>query len=137
MVAKILASLLLLLVATLDFTLQTSSVLEKTTYWTPWLLKLGPISVSDIAIVLLATYTLFRFCQRPAIPNSPYVLLCSLLVLYLVIGIIYNLQVFSLWKTYLYDVKIVMYLIVPYFFLFVIRARENIIRVFTPKKIFI
>jgi hypothetical protein len=137
MVGIILALSLTLLLLTVESSLQTSIVWDRTTAWTPWLYKIGPFSIADIVIVTVSLYVLFRLLLRPVIIKSSYVGLCLLALVYLCIGLIYNIGVFTLWKTYFYDTKVVLFLTVPYLFLMLSRNHETIIQWFSPKRIFI
>ena len=137
MIVKILAISFILLLLTVESSLQTSIIWDRASAWTPWLYKVGPFSIADIVIIIVSLYVLFRFILRPVIINSPYVGLCLLALVYLCIGLIYNLSVFTLWKPYFYDIKIVLFLTVPFLFLMMLKKDARVLQWLSPKRIFI
>lgn len=132
---------LLVLLLTVESSLQTSIVFNRGgAWWTPWLYKIGPLSVADLLIIALTGYTLFVFSLRAAggtlvVYRSAYFPLLILTTIYLGIGLFYNLVVYTSWKTFLYDTKVLLYLAVPYFFL-TFCADERIREWFNPLRIF-
>jgi hypothetical protein len=135
---KILAPLLVFLLLTVEASLQPSIVWNRAdAWWTPWLYKVGIFSIADIIIIAISAYVLLKLLLRPIIVKSPYICLCLLACVYLCIGLIYNIGVFTLWKTYLFDIKVVLYLMVPYLFLCLVNQKISITNLFTPKKLFI
>lgn len=135
--AKILALLLVLLLLTVEMSLQTSIIWNRSGAWTPWLYKVGIFSIADIIIIAVSVCVLVKLLLRPVIAKSPYICLCLLACFYLCIGLIYNIGVFTLWKTYLYDVKVILYLLIPYLFLYSVNRKVYITGLFTPELIFI
>jgi hypothetical protein len=134
--AKIAGALLVLLLLTVESSLQTSVIWDRSTAWTPWLYKVGPLSVADIIIVVVALYTLGTVAAHRRLPRSPYNWLCLLALVYLYLGWAYNVFVFTFWKTYLYDVKVVLYLAIPFFFI-TATAPDSVRRWFTAERIFV
>ncbi len=128
---------LILLLSSVESSLQTSIVWDRSTAWTLWLYKVWFFSIADLLIITITVITLFKILKKPVIPSSPYLALCALALFYLYIGLIYNLSVFTFWKTYLYDFKVVLYFIIPYLFLNTIKNKTGIIGLLTPKRIFI
>ena len=111
---------LYILLGTVDFSLESDLAFNPSAgWWTPWYYKVGPLSAADWILVSIAAVTLVGALLRlnSRWQPSPYFKLIALAVAYLLIGIVYNLLVFADWKTYLYDVKVVLYLAVPYLFL--------------------
>jgi hypothetical protein len=134
---KIFGMLLVLLLLTVESSLQTSIIWDRSVALTPWLYKIGVFSIADIIIIALYAYVLFKLLLRPVIIKSPYICLCVFACVYLCIGLIYNIGVFTLYKTYLYDVKVVLYLFVPYLFLSSVGKKTSIRCLFAPERIFI
>lgn len=132
-----LALLLVCLLVSVDASLQTSIVFDRTNaWWTPWLYKVGPLSVADVVIIGVTAFTLFQLILRGfAILKSPYLAICSLALAYLGLGLLYNLLVYPAWKPFLFDVKTFLYLIVPYLFLHTSRD-QSIANWFSPKRLF-
>ena len=127
---------LILLLLSVESSLQTSIIWDRSTAWTLWLYKVGPFSVADIIIIAITGIVIIRLLLNSSIPASPYLLLCLLALAYLCIGFIYNVGVYTLWKTYLYDVKVFLYLLVPYLFLNSIKYSTKLIGLLSPKHIF-
>lgn len=136
-IALLLAVALVVLLLTVDTSLQTSVIWDRTTAWTPWLYKIGPLAVSDFVIICVSVYVLVSFFVKPKILSSPYVWLLMLLGIYLGIGLIYNLLVFPFLKTFLYDVKVCLYLGIPFIFLWQLRDNSRICAWFSPRRIFL
>lgn len=135
---KILALLLVFLLLTIEASLQPSIVWDRSdAWWTPWLYKVGIFSIADIIIIAISAYVLLKLLLRPVIAKTPYICLCLLACAYLCIGFIYNIEVFTLWKTYFFDIKVVLYLMVPYLFLNSVKRKISITGLFTPKLLFI
>lgn len=128
-VTAVIASALLLLLLTVESSLQPSIIFNRGgAWWTPWLYKIGPISVADIIIILITGYTLIVLLIRAfngglSVYRSAYLPLVLIACSYLGIGLFYNLVVYSYWKTFLYDFKAILYLTVPYLFLAVCADR--------------
>lgn len=110
---------LILLLVTLDYTLMAGVVTFDRTasIWSPWLYKTGLFTIADIIIIIITVFTIFNILLRGAVPKSNYLTICLLVFIYLFIGLIYNLTVFTSWKAYLYDFKVFLCLTVPYLFL--------------------
>lgn len=141
---NIVAFMLITLLLSVESSLQTSVIwCRSEAWWTPWLYKVGPISIADAFIITTSFVTVFNIIKSFVRRENPfsrakYFSLCVLTFIYLGIGFIYNLTVYSFWKTFLYDFKVVLYLTVPYFFLRSLRGnKEKIRKWFTPEKIFI
>jgi hypothetical protein len=78
------------------------------------------LSVADIFIIISAIYTFYLSLKRKfQFPPSGYLRICSVAILYLIIGCLYNIFVYSHLKSFLYDFKTVLYLTIPYLFLLV------------------
>lgn len=134
---KLLAGLLSLLLLTVDSSIQTSIAFDRSlAWWTPWLYKIGAMSLADGIIIAVTAYTLAYISCKGRLVVSPYLALCGWAGVYLGIGLIYNLFVYTFWKTFLYDVKTVLYLTVPYLF-FRYCATEKVQALFTPPRIFL
>lgn len=131
-----LALLLIILLLTVESSLQTSIIWDRTIAWTPWLYKIGAFSMADLVIIGVTAFTLLCLSLRASIPRSAYLAVCGLAVGYLGIGLIYNLLVYTFWKAYFYDVKDVLYLIIPYLFLRV-AANSRIRHWFTLQRVFL
>jgi hypothetical protein len=135
---KIFALLLVILLTTVEASLQPSIVWNRSdAWWTPWLYKAGFLSIADIIIIALSAYVLFKILLRFVIAKSSYICLCLLACVYLYIGLIYNIWVFTFWKTYLFDIKVVLYLMVPYLFLSSVNQNVSMTGLFTPERLFI
>lgn len=135
---KIISFFLVLLLLSVEGSFQSSIKMSRTeAWWTPWLLKVGPQSVADYVIIFIILIVLFRFLKKLAIPKSLYLKLSIPVFIYLLIGGIYNVTVFANWKGYLYDFKFVMFLFIPYMFLYTADNKEKIVDLFSPLKIFI
>lgn len=128
---------IILLLLSVESSLQTSIVWNRNSAWTLWLRKIGPFSIADIFILIIAVITFIKISLKQVIPLSPYLTMGILAIIYLFIGFIYNLKVFTLWKTYMYDFKVVLYLFVPYLFFYTIKRKTSYISLFTPKRLFI
>jgi len=137
MIKKTLVFLIILLLLSVESSLQTSIIWNRSIAWTPWLYKIGFFSIADIIIILVSIFTIIRLLRKSIIPRSGYLAICLIAFIYLFIGLIYNIGVFTFWKTYFYDFKVVLYLTVPYLFLYSIKGKEKVIKWFTPKRIFI
>jgi hypothetical protein len=86
--------------------------------------------------MVISAFTLFCIIRKMSIPRSAYLRICALVFVYLIIGFIYNLSVFELWKTYFFDFKVFLCLTIPYLFLYT--STNSIIgRWFTVKRIFV
>ena len=120
---KIFCISLVILLLSVESSLQTSIALDRSlAWWTVWLYKIGPLTLADIDIILIALNVFIRrywidLRKKVTFLFSPYLALCYLAMVYLLIGVLYNLFVFPNWKTFLYDVKAVIYLTIPYSFL--------------------
>ena len=132
----VLTLLLILLLLSVESSLQTSIVWDRSTAWTPWLYKIGALSIADLVIIVLSTFTIGMLLRRARIVRTCYLDLCALAWGYLGIGVIYNLFVFKFWKTFLYDLKVVLYLTIPYLFLQVVGV-ERIRLWLAPTRLFI
>lgn len=128
---------LIVLLLSVESSLQTSIIYDRSSaWWTAWLYKVGPLSAADFIILAVTGYTVLRIILKPQyVPwSSPYLKFALLYVLYLAIGLIYNLLVYANWKTFLYDVKATIYLFIPY--LFLATTDKNVIRrMFNPAKV--
>jgi len=87
-------------------------------------------------IIAVTAVTLLCLAGRPRLPVSWYLALCGLALIYLLLGLLYNVTVYTFWKTYFYDVKVFLYLTVPYLFLHSI-DNERIKQWFRPERVFI
>ena len=129
-----------MLFLSVESSLQTSIIWDRSTaWWTPWLYKIGPFSIADIIIILITVVTINRILLQGKIGFSQmkYRLICLFAFIYLYLGFIYNIGIYTFWKTYLYDVKAFLYLTIPYFFLYTLKnSRTKIIEWFTPRRIF-
>ena len=132
LVHKALALCLILLLVTLDYTLMASIVtFERSAgIWSPWLYKTGLLTLADIIILTITVVTMFNIIIRLSFPWSNYVAICLLVLVYLFIGLIQNLTIFTWWKGYLYDFKVFLCLTVPYLFLRMVPA-GNILKWFS------
>ena len=133
---KLLSFLLVVLLMSVESSLQTSIIWDRSTAWTPWLYKVGPLTIADMITIAVAAFTLLHILHRSVLPRSAYLGVCLLALVYLYLGFIYNLGVYTFWKTFLYDVKVVLYLTVPYLFFYISR-NSAVVNWFTPKHIFI
>lgn len=131
-----LALLLIILLLSIEASLQTSIVWDRSEAWTPWLYKIGPFSIADFVIISISLVTVLMLLRRGRLVRSCYLNICALAWGYLGIGILYNLFVFTWWKTVLYDLKVVLYLTMPYLFLQVVGV-ERIRRWLAPPIIFV
>lgn len=142
MINKLLGGVLILLLLSVESSLQTSIALDRSlALWTVWLYKIGPLTIADIGIILISLYVLtsvfLSFSKKQQVwTSSPYLVLCYLAIVYLFIGFSYNLLVFTNWKTFLYDLKVVIYLTVPYLFLYFCK-NQQLQEWFSYKNIFI
>ena len=134
---KIMAALLVTLLLTRDYTLMVNEVVfhRNAAWWSPWLYKTGLLTVADIIIISITAFTLICIVMRMSIPRSAYLKICGLTFAYLIIGFIYNISVYTLWKTYLYDFKVFLCLTVPYLFLHN-SLGSNVLKMFSIKLIF-
>ena len=135
-VRRILALLLIFLLLSVEGSLQTSVIWNRAAAWTPWLRKIGPLSLADFIIIAVTLFTAVQVGLHHSVPRSGYLRVCALAAAYLGIGLLYNLFVYRLWKTFLYDAKAVLYLTVPYLFLYSSR-RSRISGWFTTTRIFV
>jgi len=131
----LLAACLVVLLLTVEFSLQTSIIWTRSFAMTPWLYKIGAFSVADVVIISVTVFTALLLLKRGLIQQSYYSRVCTLAWGYLAIGVIYNLFVFRLWKTFLYDLKVVLYLTVPYLFLKTVNTKR-LLGWFTPPRLF-
>jgi hypothetical protein len=139
---KLLGTFLILLLLSVESSLQTSIALDRSlALWTVWLYKLGSLTIADIGIILISLYVLINVFlslskNQQIWTSSPYLGLCYLAVVYLFIGFLYNLFVFTNWKTFFYDIKAIIYLTVPYLFLYFCKSQQ-LRKWFNYKNIFI
>jgi hypothetical protein len=138
---KIFCISLVILLLSVESSLQTSIALDRSlAWWTVWLYKIGPLTLADIDIILITLNVFIRryfiYLRRKAtFLFSPYLALCYLAIVYLLIGVLYNLFVFPNWKTFLYDVKAVIFLTIPYLFLHICN-NEQLRQWFSYRNIF-
>lgn len=132
------AWLLLVLLVTVDGSAQVSIMFDRgMAWWSPWLLKVGPLCLADLFLIFLTGYTLVRLMTDARItwPVSRYSWILGLTLVYLALGVLYNLAVYTAWKPFLYDFKCFLYLAAPYLFLHVC-AHEDFPDWFRPEWIF-
>jgi hypothetical protein len=114
------AGLFLILLLSVDSSLHPSLHLHRLgIWWSPWLEKLSRFSVADVFILIATVYTAVKLGSAPkkyGVRMSPYLTVGVLACIYLGLGLIYNLWVYTFWKDFLYDIKAVLYLTVPYLF---------------------
>lgn len=116
---------LLILLLSRDSSVMTSLIWDRgSVFWSAWMFKKGLFSVADLIIIALSFVVYLRLIKKPVILYSPYLMLCLLISFYLTIGFIYNIAVYPFWKTFFYDLKIVLLLIVPYILLSQIKSRR-------------
>lgn len=128
---------ILLLLISLEGSSQTTLIWEReNVFWSAWMFKKGFFSVADIIIMLLSFVTCVRLIKNPRIHYGPYLSLCLLLIIYVLIGFVYNIAVYSYWKTFLYDFKVTLLLVMPYVLLSTMKDRR-ILELFKPKLIVI
>lgn len=125
MIAQILVLLLVILLATPDSSMQTSVIWDRSLAWSPWLFKISIVSISDIFLLILSFYVLWNLIRYKYIPRTPYLLICLLAFVYLIVGLIYNLLVVTAWKTFLYDFKVWLLLTMPFLFLYYIKIENK------------
>lgn len=104
--------------------------------WSPWLYKTGLLTIADIIIIIITVFTVFNISSRLSIPKSNYLAISFLVLIYLFIGLIYNLTVFTFWKAYLFDFKVFLCLTLPYLFLRTL-SDDRILEWFSIKRLFI
>ncbi len=113
------AAMLVILLLTRDYSLIASEIAfhRELAWWSPWLYKTGLLSIADIFIIVITAFTLICVLRKLTIPRSAYLGICGLAFVYLIIGFIYNISVYTLWKPYLFDFKVFLCLTIPYLFL--------------------
>ena len=86
-------------------------------WWSAWLFKPGLLSGADYILLLWAGMLLFSIVISPLNFRQqiglPYIGLLSIIGIYLILGLLYNFFVYLLWKPYLFDLKIALWLSVP------------------------
>lgn len=119
MLVKITIYSFLFLLANVESSLQTSIVLDRSTAHSAWLFKIGALSLADYVLLFATIFTIARIIlvKKISISSSPYFYIIMIMVLYLFIGILYNITVFYHLKSFLFDLKVVLWLIIPFLFL--------------------
>lgn len=134
--STLIALLLIVLLISVESSLQTTIIWEQRAWWTVWIYKAGFLSIADLILLSMTGYVILRLSVRPVIPKSPYFLLCGLAGLYLLVGFAYNVLVFTFWKTFLYDFKVFLCFLIPFLFLYTTRDTP-IAAWFTPMRLFV
>ncbi len=139
MIDKIFACFILLLITSVESSLQTSIIFNRSSaWWTVWLYKIDDtLSISDFIIIIVMLSVVFKLLKNNLkLPSSPYLNICLFAILYLLIGLFYNLVVFTEWKYFLYDLKTIIYLTIPYLFLYFSKG-NSVKKTLSYKNIFI
>jgi hypothetical protein len=120
MIQNIIAGFIVILITCVESSLQTAVIFDRSAaWWTVWLYKIGPLSVADEMIITVALYVGWKLLKNNfQVNRSPYMKLCLFAFSYLLIGLLYNIFIFTNWKYFLYDFKALLYLTVPYLFLY-------------------
>jgi hypothetical protein len=111
---RIIFSLLLLLLFFPETSLDTSLAINKNSIHSIYLYKLAGLAISDWIIVFLTMLVITSFLQKQLLRVGIMGPIMTVFIIYLCIGLMYNLIVVWDLKSYLYDVKVTLYLLVPY-----------------------
>ena len=136
-ISMLLALLFVILLATVDSSLTTSIALDRSIAYTPWLRRVGIFAMADYVILAAAVVVFLHMMIRPKLIVTPYFQILGAVAAYLALGLIYNLSVATAWKPFLYDMKTVLYLSVPYFFMYFNRDNKLIMRILSPRNVLI
>lgn len=132
LVARLLLLSMIFLLCFSEVTLQTSLIFSRDLSLSPWIFRVGLFTPADYWLLAAATYLVYKYLGALAFPNGNFMHLVCLLFVYLVIGLMYNFLIYLNWKTYLYDIKAVLYIITPYLLLKNVRGLA-FLRYLTPK----
>ncbi len=105
----------LLLVFFVETTLQTSVIFDRAETYSLWLKKIGVVSFPDIFIIINTFVVCVIFIIKGKIFISQELKTLLLISsIYLLIGALYNAVIYFNIKTYMYDIKCILFLFVPY-----------------------
>ena len=128
--------LVLLLMVFPEVSLQTSFVFNRELTYTPWQIKFfDVIGIPDLIVISTAIFLGIRSLRRVTLHRNEFDKVLIFSLIYLLLGLTYNLFIYSSWKTYVYDIKSVMFVTVFYYLFNEFKYRKEIYW-FTPKNIF-
>jgi hypothetical protein len=133
--------LLIVLLCSVDSSITASIAIFREFAWTPWLYRvpfapLSAFSVADLVILALTAWVAWRIGMRGRLALTPYLALGVLASIYAAFGLLYVLSVYPAWKPWVFDMKVLLLLFVPYLFLR-LTADATVRRWFSPTRIWI